>query len=113
MLGNSNRLTSAKDFDLVKRKGKVFVSENFTIGFYKRRDKKPSRFGFIVSKNVSPEAVIRNKAKRGLREGVRHNITTVKPSYDCVVVAKPSIARRYTEDILREVKGALSAIDLI
>ncbi|KKQ74937.1 MAG: Ribonuclease P protein component [Candidatus Woesebacteria bacterium GW2011_GWB1_38_5b] len=113
MLEAKFRLTSKNDFDTVKKRGKVFQSENFSLGYYRRRDKGPSRFGFIVTMAVAREAVMRTKAKRGMREGVRHNITQVKRGYDCVLVAKPTIARRYTADVLKEVKDALVAVNLL
>lgn len=114
MLEDKYRLTSKLDFDKVKARGETHQSNSFILGFYKRKDStRPSRFGFIVSTNISKDAVIRNKARRGLREGVRHNLSFMKTGYDCVFVAKPVIARQYTDQVLREVKNALSATKLL
>lgn len=50
------------------------------------------RFGFIVSKKVSPVAVKRNKVKRQLRAGIEQFLPRIKPGYDILfIVQKPSI----------------------
>ena len=49
-----------------------------------------SRFGIVTSKKVG-NAVVRNRAKRQLREVIRKNLDNLLPGYDVVVVAKFSI----------------------
>jgi ribonuclease P protein component len=107
MLSKDHRLTDKKDFDLVKDKGKVFRFNYFTLLVRPRADKGPTRFGFIVSKKVSPLAVTRNKVKRGLGEGVRQNMIYIKPGLDCIVVAHPESARAYSSDLMQKISVAI------
>ncbi len=113
MLSRQNRLTSKEDFENVKNNGKTLQAESFLFSYVNRGDKNPSRFGFIVSKKISPHATARNKAVRGLREGVRQTITYVKSGHDCVLVAKPIIIRKYTNDLMREVDLMLQKAKLM
>ncbi len=107
MLSKQNRLTSEKDFNVIKEKGSVVQSDSFAIAFLKRGDEYPSRFGFIVSTKIDKRATIRNRAKRALREGVRHELTFIQNGYDCVILAKPIIVKKYTDELMREVHEIL------
>lgn len=113
MLPSANRLTKKTDFDTVKQKGSLESGESFSVSFYNRNDNKPTRVGFIISTKISPQATIRNKAKRALREGVRRNLTYIKPGFDCVFLAKPIIVKKYTDELIREVEETLKRAQVI
>lgn len=113
MLARPYRITKEEEFEKVKKEGKTYSHPFFSFIVYERGDKKPSRFGFIVSKKISNIAVIRNKIKRALREAARHNIAVVKPGYDIVVLTKSAIARKYTSEIMQEVDSFLVKIKLL
>lgn len=113
MLDRKNRLTKRAEFERVREGGKVFPSDSFSLSVLERKDSKPSRFGFIVSTKISKAATIRNKAKRALREGIRHLIFYMKNGYDCVVLAKPIIVKKYTDEIIRELEKILKLADLM
>ncbi len=113
MLDRKNRLTKKSEFEKVREEGKVASSDSFSLSFLNREDSKPSRFGFIVSTKISKAATIRNRAKRALREGVRQSIAYIKDGYDCVVLAKPIIVKRYTDEIIRELQKTLKTADLM
>ena len=49
-----------------------------------------NRFGFVTGKKVGG-AVERNRARRLIREAVRLKLPLLKPGYDLVWVARPSI----------------------
>ena len=113
MLAREYRLTKEGEFELVKTKGKRLDTPLFTLLFLRRAAKGFPRFGFIVSTKISKKASIRNKVKRALREGVRHNIVCIKKGYDCVFLAKKPLAREYTQQIIAEVRKALSRAKLL
>lgn len=107
MLSKKNRLTGSENFVRVQNEGKVYQSKNFGIAVVDRKDSGPSRFAFIVSTKISKEAVDRNRIKRIMREVVRLNILNIRDGFDFVFLAKPSITRVSTEEIMKEVKESL------
>jgi len=107
MLPRKNRLTQEEDFLFVKNKGKRYKSKNFLIQFVVKKKQSDSRFGLIVNKDISPHASVRNKTKRAMREGIRRSLYCLNDTYDCVIVAFPSISKVYTSDIMNELTNAL------
>ncbi len=107
MLSSEHRLTKKADFERLKKSGKSHHFKYFTLSVFNRKDKLPTRVGFIVTKNVSGSSVIRNKVKRGLGEGVRQNMIYIKPGLDCVVIAHTDSARAYTADLMQAVSEAI------
>ena len=90
MLPKVNRLKRKKDFERVFKKGQGF-KEDFLFLKIARNNLKSSRFGFVVSKNFSKKATLRNKIKRRLRELVRINLNKIKKGIDGVLVANPGL----------------------
>lgn len=107
MLAKKFKLTGTKDFARVQDTGKVFQSNNFGIAYVERGDAEPSKFGFIVSTKISKEAVNRNRCKRAMSEAVRINSIHLKTGFDVVFLAKTSISRISTADIMKEVNFSL------
>ncbi len=112
MLDRKNRLTKKSEFEKVREEGKVFASDSFSLSILKREEEGPARFGFVVSNKISKAATIRNRAKRALREGVRHSLAYAKNGYDCVFLAKPIIVKKYTDELIREVQKALNTAEV-
>lgn len=113
MLARKFRLTGAKDYSRVQKEGKVFQSGCFGIAFVPRGDEEPSRFGFIVSTKIAKEAVDRNRCKRAMSESVRIDSVNLNPGYDVVFLAKTSITKESTSDIMKEVRIALKEAGLM
>ncbi len=112
MLAYANRLREDREFKRVKDGGKLFGSESFSIAVLKRGDSEPSRFGFVVSSKITPNASKRTFAKRALSEGVRVKLTELKPGYDVVYLAKPIIVKKYTSELMLEAFEALKKAGL-
>ena len=112
MLAKKFKLTGAKDFDRVQKTGKVYQSTNFGIAYVSRNDGIFSRFAFIVSTKIAKEAVDRNRVKRAMSESVRINSISLTPGYDVVFLAKTTINRISTTDIMKEVYTALKNVGL-
>jgi len=90
MLPKLNRLKKKKDFGQVFKTGKG-LKEGFLIFQMAKNNFKNSRFGFVVGKNVSKKATIRNKIKRRLRELVRIKIRKIKNGIDGVFIVRPGL----------------------
>lgn len=112
MLASVNRLTGAKNYERVKKEGKLYQRKLFGISVLKRKDKEPSRFGFVVSTKISKEAVQRNRIKRAMREAVRYSLTYSRKGFDIVFLAKKITAKKSTDEIMREVKTSLKEIGI-
>ena len=113
MLAKKFKLTETKDYAKVQENGKVFQSDNFGIAYLDRGDQDASRFGFIVSTKIAKEAVDRNRCKRAMSEAVRINSIDLLPGFDIVFLAKTSIARASTADIMKEVRISLKDAGLM
>lgn len=107
MLASEYTLT-AKNLEKVKTAGKMVQSEDFGVLVVKRSDNLPSRFGFIISSNISKLAVHRNRVKRAMNEAVRHNFPLVSKNFDMVFLAKKSIGNKTTDEIMKQVAKFLS-----
>ena len=113
MLPSQNRLKKADDFNQVKKTGKKIQSSSFTLAYLKRSQQTDPRFGIIVSNNVSPVAVIRNRIKRAIREVFRQNMVYIKPEYDIVFFAKKLATRKMTDELAGETMLALRKARLL
>lgn len=113
MLARKYRLNEDQDIECVKRDGKTLKSVSFVIKYLKRSDKEPARTAFIISKSVSGNSSLRNRAKRAMSEAVRQTLYSLKNGYDIVFIAYPPIIKQYTSDLMAEVNGALLKAGLI
>ena len=104
MLASKHRLSKEEDFEKVKREGQVYQSVSFGASVLRKKPNKDSRFAFVVSTKISKLAAQRNRIKRALREAARHNLHIIGKGYDIVFLPKTNIARKSTEEIMREVK---------
>jgi ribonuclease P protein component len=102
MLPLKNRLKKKKEFQQVFEEGETLFSD-FLIT-RKIRKQESQRFGFIVSKKVSPKAVVRNRVKRILREQVRLILPLMKESFDAVLIAKKEIVGKDSKEVGEELK---------
>jgi ribonuclease P protein component len=107
MLASKFRLTGSNSYRKVESEGQVFQSANFGLAYIKRGDSDPSRFGFVVSTKIAKDAVDRNRIKRVMSEAVRISSIDLEPGFDVVFLAKTTITRVSTSEIMKEVKVAL------
>lgn len=110
MLPKNNRLKKKKDFERVFRLGKKIKGDCFYLKFLENNLNK-IRVGFVVSKNVSNKATIRNKVKRRMREVVRRMLERLKPGYDVVIVAQRGIEKEDFLKIKKKIEEALKIIE--
>jgi ribonuclease P protein component len=86
MLPLSYRLRRSEEIKQVRQHGQSRHHPLLVMVYYPN-NRPMSRFAFIASKHVG-HAVARNRAKRLLREAVRHYLPMIEPGWDCVFIAR-------------------------
>jgi len=98
MLLKKSRLKKKKDFERIFKKGRG-ISDDFLVFRTVKNFSEKSRFGFVVGKNVSKKANIRNKIKRRMRELVRKKMKEIKSGIDGVFIARPGLETKSFKDL--------------
>jgi ribonuclease P protein component len=105
----SRRLYQRRDFVEVRDQGRRLAQGCMVINWMPAKPGKPWRLGIITTKALGP-AVVRNRARRRIREAFRLNQGLLAHSADIVLIARSSIrnldAARVTEDLVRALKRA-------
>jgi len=81
VLPKTNRLKKTKDIRRVFKGGSAF-REAFLMLRPLENSLESSRFVFVVGKNVSKKATVRNKIRRRIREAVRLKMPGIKKGFD-------------------------------
>ena len=109
MLHKELRINRGKDYSSIYKKSKK-IRGNYVIVFARENHLNHNRFGIVTSKKIG-NAVVRNRAKRQIREIIRININKIQIGYDVVIVAKFNIKEAIFEkieiDLLRIIKKAI------
>ncbi len=93
-------------------------SENLT-GNWKLPQRGPfgetgnSRMAVVVSTKVFKSAVDRNRAKRLVRESIRHLKGRIKPGYDLVFLVQSEIVGKKQPEVEKEVEFLLGKAELL
>lgn len=103
VLPEQNRLKKKKDFERINKQGRV-ISGDFLVLKKLKNDMNHSRIGLVVPLKISKKAVVRNKAKRRLREIIRENLDEMKPGYDLVFFTRKGIEEKDFNEINLELK---------
>jgi len=108
VLKKHQRMRKNADFRRVYRAGKAVPGKHLVL-VMKKNGVGVTRFGFSISKRVG-KAVVRNRAKRIIREVCRQCLDEIKDGYDLVFIGRSSIKHcSYEEvknDFLRIIKKA-------
>ncbi|GAB2456661.1 ribonuclease P protein component [Conyzicola lurida] len=106
MLAKENRVLSAADFKSAVRRGKRVYSPHAVIYLTKPEAEAPTRFGFIVGKNVGG-AVQRNLVRRRLRSIARELLPDAGEGRDVVVRALPGVDQLPWDTLQSEIAVAI------
>ncbi len=71
-----------------------------------------SRFGFVASRRVG-NAVVRNRAKRVLREAVHMHLKEIVGGKDCLFIVRSKLSRASFQDVETAVSQKLTQAKLI
>jgi ribonuclease P protein component len=115
-------LKTSADFKRVSKKDQKFYAktiilltaptpQSFLFDPLKQKNAKDfCRLGLTVSKTVG-NAVVRNRAKRQLREAFRELISFAKNHRDYIIIARKEIAGSNFEKIISDLKFCITRID--
>jgi ribonuclease P protein component len=78
--------------------GGVVRTHPLLVGRFVRNDLETTRFGFATGKRLGG-AVIRNRARRRLREELRVMAPSFQPGWDVLIIARPAIVEA-DQDVL-------------
>lgn len=89
----------------ILEKGELYTSKLLIIRYLKN-NKKFLRFCVIISKKITPKAIIRNKLKRQIYEAIRTNINElIHPEpIDVIIIPKKKILEAKFEEIEENIK---------
>ncbi len=105
------RLRRREDFDHLKQVGRT-RSHRMMVLSAAPNAQAQNRYGFIVSKQLG-NAVVRNRARRLLRESVRLLHPQVQPGYDVVFIARRPIVGQPFAVVLRIVSDLFRQAGLL
>ena len=84
--GKSEHLTKRPQFEWVMNRGQRRKIDTLCTVFFLPNELDRKRLGIIASKKIG-NAVIRNRAKRKIREVFRHIKNRIEPAMDIVVIS--------------------------
>lgn len=103
------RIKRNSDFVRIKAKGRRLTLGCLIVNWVAAPKPAGPRLGVVVSKRVG-NAVVRNRAKRVMREVFRKNQTLLPPTCHLVLIARASIADRSYGSIERDFLEAMRLV---
>ena len=104
------RLRFNADFQRVRQKGRSWANRLMVLSALPN-DLEHSRFGFAASKRIG-KAVIRNRARRRMREAVRLRRDLIAEGWDMVFIARPAIRHANYVEIVRAIENLVRRASL-
>lgn len=105
------RLTRSEDFKRVRRSGKSYAHP-LVVLIVQSSDHAHVRVGVAAGRTVGT-AVVRNRAKRLLREAVRTMIPNIASSLDLILIARAGLATASLEDTRQALQNLLQRAQIL
>ena len=106
-----HRLQRSADFEQLRKHGRRWNHPLVLLIVY-QTNLPISRFAFSASRRVG-KAVVRNRAKRLLREAVRGHLTAISSGWDCLFVVRSAAAQATFKEVEEAVIQLLSRANVI
>lgn len=103
-------LRSQEDFAKLKRSGKSAASK-YVVIIYRKNDLAYNRKAFLASKKVG-NAVLRNRARRLMKEAFRQLEDSAEIGYDLLFIARSAIRDSKCADVKKSIEAALKRAGL-
>ncbi|KGB25525.1 ribonuclease P protein component [Acetobacter tropicalis] len=104
----SQRLKNRKEFLFLAARGRKAPVPGLVLQLFRRQDSDAARVGFTVTKKVG-NAVVRNRARRRLREVVRLvEANTPLNGLDLVLIGRAATGKRLFTDLVADFRKALA-----
>lgn len=103
-------LRNKDDFSNIYRKGKS-IGGRYIVLFYRKNNLPYNRTAFLASKKVG-NSVVRNRARRLMRESYRFIRDDIKTGYDLIFIARNTMVGRKFCDIQKSIYGAVKRAKL-
>ena len=112
MLSKQNRLTKTREIERVMKMGRSFGTP--LLGVKALASENPTtRIAVVAGLSASKRAVLRNRAKRLIREALRKNLRAVVSGADVVVTARAAIVGKTYEEVEDSLGFALRKLGLL
>jgi len=82
-------LSSPRDFATIQDRG-TSRSHPLLVARFLRNERDDTRFGLATGRRLG-NAVVRNRARRRLREALRSKAGSIQPGWDVLIVARPAL----------------------
>ena len=105
----SERLLKRSQFEVVMNRGQRKRVDTTLTLFFLANSLDKNRLGIIASKKIG-NAVVRNRAKRMIRETFRHLKSVGAPGMDCVVISGKKLVSLPLPDLKTKIENNLPAI---
>lgn len=105
------RLRDSAAFKRVYAKGQS-CANRYLVLFALKKNQQYNQVGFIASKKVG-NSVVRNRARRLMKESFRLNNQELKSGYDVVVIARASIKEATYKDVEKAMSHILKKSKLL
>lgn len=112
MLANKNRLKKKKEIERVFKEGRGFGG-NFLFLKIVKNNLGISRFCFVVGKNLSKKATVRNRVRRRISELVRLKLKNIKNGIDAVFIALPGTEKKDFREIEKTIDKIFAKAKLL
>lgn len=99
-----NVLRKNSEFSAVYNKGKS-VGDRYVVLFYRLNGLPYNRTGFLASKKVG-NSVVRNRAKRLMKESYRNIEGSLPEGYDFIIIARNTICVKKCAEVEKSLNSA-------